>query len=257
MEFLIIALVACGASLLTFFSGFGLGTILTPVFIFFFPLDVAIALTGIVHFLNNLFKIGLIFKEINWRIVAKFGITSMIGAFVGAYVLTYTADLPSYYSYIIGEREFEVTLIKVIIGFLMIGFALFDIIPRLKAIQFDEKHLYSGGIVSGFFGGLSGHQGALRSAFLIKCNLHKEAFIATGVVIASAVDITRLSVYFSRIDSINFTDNIPILATAVFAAFVGAIAGKKLLKKITMDSLQLIVGILIILMGIGMIVGLI
>ena len=54
MEFLIIAIVACGASLLTFFSGFGLGTILTPVFIFFFPLDVAIALTGIVHFLNNL-----------------------------------------------------------------------------------------------------------------------------------------------------------------------------------------------------------
>jgi len=35
MEFIIVALFALFASLLTFFSGFGLGTILTPVFALF------------------------------------------------------------------------------------------------------------------------------------------------------------------------------------------------------------------------------
>lgn len=60
MEIIIISLAAFFTAVLTFFSGFGLGTILTPVFVLFFPIDVAIALTGVVHFSNNLFKIALV-----------------------------------------------------------------------------------------------------------------------------------------------------------------------------------------------------
>lgn len=60
LEILLIAVVAAGASLLTFFSGFGLGTMLLPVFLLFFPVDLAIAMTAVVHFLNNIFKTGLI-----------------------------------------------------------------------------------------------------------------------------------------------------------------------------------------------------
>ena len=52
MELVIIPIVAFLVSVLTFFSGFGLGTILTPAFMLFFPIDLAIGLTGIVHFLN-------------------------------------------------------------------------------------------------------------------------------------------------------------------------------------------------------------
>jgi uncharacterized membrane protein YfcA len=58
MELMILCLAALIASLLTFFSGFGLGTILTPVFAIFFPIEIAIALTGVVHFLNNIFQAG-------------------------------------------------------------------------------------------------------------------------------------------------------------------------------------------------------
>jgi uncharacterized membrane protein YfcA len=59
MEIVAVSVVALLASLLTFFSGFGLGTILTPVMVFFFPIEVAIALTGVVHFTNNIFKLIL------------------------------------------------------------------------------------------------------------------------------------------------------------------------------------------------------
>lgn len=48
--------------------------------------------------------------------------------------------------------------------------------------------------MSGFFGGLSGNQGAFRSAFLIKAGLSKDAYIATGVVAAVIVDLTRLGI---------------------------------------------------------------
>ncbi|MCK7522012.1 MAG: hypothetical protein MZV64_32195 [Ignavibacteriales bacterium] len=37
MDLLIISIAALIASLLTFFTGFGLGTILTPVFVIFLP----------------------------------------------------------------------------------------------------------------------------------------------------------------------------------------------------------------------------
>lgn len=60
MEIIIISLTAFLVAILTFFSGFGLGTILTPVFMIFFPVDLAIALTGVVHFFNNIFKLVLV-----------------------------------------------------------------------------------------------------------------------------------------------------------------------------------------------------
>ncbi|OFZ11088.1 MAG: hypothetical protein A2Z20_04150 [Bdellovibrionales bacterium RBG_16_40_8] len=63
MDFVVIALVAFAASLLTFFSGFGLGTILLPVFAIWFPIDVSVALTAVVHFLNNIFKLMLVGKQ--------------------------------------------------------------------------------------------------------------------------------------------------------------------------------------------------
>lgn len=63
MDIFIISMAAFFTAILTFFSGFGLGTILTPVFAIFFPIEVAIALTGVVHLSNNLFKIALVGKK--------------------------------------------------------------------------------------------------------------------------------------------------------------------------------------------------
>ena len=138
----------------------------------------------------------------------------------------------------------------------MIFFALFDLIPKLKKLEFSSNLLVPGGVLSGFFGGLSGHQGALRSAFLIKSGLTKEQFIATGVSVACLVDISRLLIY-SKSGSFESTlDNLPLILSATGAAFVGATIGKQLLKKVTIDALQLFVGGLIIVLAIGLALGL-
>ena len=63
MSFLIICAVAFTASGLTLFSGFGLGTLLMPAFALFFPIEVAVAATAIVHLANNIFKVGLVAKK--------------------------------------------------------------------------------------------------------------------------------------------------------------------------------------------------
>jgi uncharacterized protein len=184
MEVVVITVVSAIASLLSFFSGFGLGTILTLVFTIFFPIEVAITLSSIVHFLNNLFRIWLVKKDIEWKMGLIFGITSVIGAFIGALLLLQFSQAEIIYSYTIGDKIFSITYIKIIISLLMIIFALFDFIPFFTTIKFKGRMLYLGGLLSGFFGGFSGNQGALRSLFLLRTGLSKESFIATGVMLA-------------------------------------------------------------------------
>ena len=117
--------------------------------------------------------------------------------------------------------------------------------------------MYFGGWVSGFFGGLSGNQGALRSAFLIKIGLSKEVFIATGIMIACFIDVTRLGVYFSRLSKINIEQNSLLLIVAVLSAFAGAYIGSKALKKVTLRFVQNAVTIMIFLLAIALGLGLI
>lgn len=257
MDFIVIGFAAFFTAILTFFSGFGLGTILAPVFALFFPIDVAIALTGVVHFTNNVFKIFLVGKQTDRAVLLRFGIPAIMAAFVGAWLLMRVTALPSLFEYSLWERSFEVTPVKVIIALILIVFSLFEILPSVQKWQFGKDKLILGGVLSGFFGGLSGIQGALRSAFLIKSGLSKEAYIATGVVIASLVDFTRLSVYASRFAAAHLHENIPLLLTATLAAIAGALIGKKLLKKVTLRSIQFIVAIMLIIISLALGLGMI
>jgi uncharacterized membrane protein YfcA len=181
---------------------------------------------------------------------------AVIGAFIGAQLLLQLSNNIVLYSYAIGSKTFLVTPVKLIIALLIIIFALFDSVPRLKNIQFSENKLYPGGLISGFFGGLSGNQGALRSMFLLRCGLSKDGFIATGILIACAVDLTRLSVYFTRLSSINIQNNFTLLISTIASAFAGAYLGSKLLKKITLHIVQYTVTVMIILLACGLASGL-
>jgi len=257
MEIIIIPLVAFFVSILTFFSGFGLGTILTPAFMLFFPVELSIGLTGIVHFLNNLFKLFLVGKNSNKEILIRFGIPAVIAAFIGAWVLVQIPTSQVLYSYSAFGKFVEVSILKFTMALLFAFFAVLDLVPFLNNIQFGKKQLPIGGVLSGFFGGLSGNQGALRSAFLIKVGLSKEVFVATTVVISCFVDFTRLSVYATNLKLSDLNTNATLIIVATLAAFLGAFLGNKLLKKVTLQFVQTTVAILLILMSLGLGLGLI
>lgn len=257
MEYILIPIVALLASALTFFSGFGLGTLLLPAFALFFPVDVAIALTAIVHFLNNVFKLLLIKKHINWKIALQFGLPALLFAFIGAFLLDKITNANILAEYTLNGTIFQITLMKIIVAILLIFFALFELLPKLKNLQFPEKYLPIGGILSGFFGGLSGHQGALRSAFLTKVGLSKEAFIATGVIIACMIDVSRMSVYFTNISKVKDSLNFNLIFVATLAAFIGVYFGNKLVKKITINTIQKIVAFMIILFAMALGLGIV
>lgn len=257
MEIIIIPFAAFIIAILTFFSGFGLGTILTPVFMVFFPVDLAIALTGVVHFLNNIFKLVLVGKKADKKIILHFGIPAVLAAILGSWLLLNITDLKPLFTYEISGNTFEVFPVKFIISILLICFAILDLVPYFNKLQFSKNKLPLGGALSGFFGGLSGNQGALRSAFLIKAGLSKESFIATAVVVSSFVDFTRLAVYTTRFTKAGLQENLLIVIIATLAAIAGAFLGNKLLKKVTLKFIQILVAIMLILISLSLGAGLI
>ncbi|MFA5010743.1 MAG: sulfite exporter TauE/SafE family protein [Ignavibacteria bacterium] len=257
MEIIIISSVAFVVAILTFFSGFGLGTILTPVFMVFFPVEVAIALTGMVHFFNNIFKLFLVGRNADKDVLLRFGIPAIISAIIGSWVLLNITDLQPLFSYEAFGNHIEVYPVKFIISILLIIFACIDLIPFFNTLQFGKEKLPIGGALSGFFGGLSGNQGALRSAFLIKAGLSKEAFVATAVVVSIFVDFTRLSIYAAGFLKSGLTDNLTLVICATLAGIAGAYLGNKLLKKVTLRFLQVTVAVMLIIISLALGAGLI
>ena len=262
MEYVVVSIAALIVSALTLFSGFGLGTLLMPVFAMFFPLKIAIASTAVVHLANNLFKVVLLGKKANMRVVFSFAVPGIIFALLGAYLLTFLSDLTPVGEYTLGSRVFKIYPVKLVIALLIFVFSLFELIPYFERIAFDRKYLPAGGALSGFFGGLSGHQGALRSAFLVKAGLEKEVFLGTGVVCAVLVDFSRLIVYgtsfFSKeFKAVSVYGGVEIVIIATLAAFIGSFLGTRLVKKMTISTIQQIVGgmlmLLAIILGLGLV----
>jgi uncharacterized protein len=257
LPYLLPALSAFLAAVLTFFSGFGLGTILLPLIALFFPLEAAIGLTALVHLANNLFKLALLGKYVNRAVVLRFGLPALLAAWLGAEALLRLSHLPPLAAYHLLGHPFAVTPVKLVVAVLMAAFALLEIHPTLASPTLSARWLPLGGMLSGFFGGLSGHQGALRSIFLLKCGLTKDAFISTGVVIACLVDVSRLAVYAGGFPPHLIRDNAgPLLATLA-GALLGSVVGRRLLTRVTMRFVQALVAALLFLVALGLASGII
>jgi uncharacterized membrane protein YfcA len=261
MDLIVIAAVVFLASGVTLFSGFGLGTVLMPAFALFLPVPIAIAATAVVHLANNIFKLALVGRKADWGVVLRFSIPAVLAAIVGARPLFLFADLPPVGAYEWNGHRFEIVWLKLAIGLLIVFFAALEVIPRFQDISFSPRLLPAGGLLSGFFGGLSGNQGAFRSAFLIKAGLDKDAFVGTSVVSTAIVDIARLGVYgasfyATQLSGLNSDVVAPVLVGAG-CAFFGAWLGARLLKKVTLRFVQVSVAAAMLVVGAAIAAGIV
>ncbi len=253
---LVIAAVAFGASALTFVSGFGLGTLLMPVMAAFMPVERAIAVTGVVHFLNSLFKMALVGRRASWPVVLRFGLPALVASFLGAWWLVHLAGQPPLVRYTVAGRVCEITSTRLVISSLLLAFVLLEWVPRWRTISLPPSLMPFGGILSGLAGGISGMQGALRSAFLARAGLSRDVFVATGVAIACLIDVSRVGVYASMFARHRAELDVRLLVVAVAAAFAGALLGRRYLERLTMDAVRHVIAVLLLLMAVAMGTGL-
>src|SRR5262249_28551112 len=143
----VIAAVAFVVAALTFFSGFGLGTLLMPAFALFFPPPVAVAATAVVHLANNLFKFGLLGRQADAGVALRFARPAVPPAMAGASVLTLLAARAPVAGNTLAGRTCEVTVVKLTIGMLIVLFAVLELVPRLARPRLRRRHLVVGGLL--------------------------------------------------------------------------------------------------------------
>ncbi len=238
--FLVVLTPFLGA-LLTFFTGFGLNTILVPVFMFFWDAPLAVLMAGIVHLCNNILKVALTARSINWNLFRNFGLPAILFAFLGAVLL---------------NKVNELTALKLtpIFGAILMCFACLEFFKWKLPIE-GPWAMRFGGVLSGFFGGFSGHQGALRALFLSKLKIEPLVFVATTAIISLLVDLTRVSIYFT---GSWFTNYYPteVMFFCVPSALAGTLVGRKYIQKVNHDKMSTIVGVALFAMGLAMLLGL-
>lgn len=260
MEIVLVCLVAFAGSALTLYSGFGLGTVLLPAMALLFPAETAVAATAVVHLSNNLFKAGLVGKNAHWPTVLRFGFTAVFGAIIGALLLSALGSGGPVFSIEVFGRTLAPVGSAFVIGLLLISFAVLELQSWFQKLSFPIRFMPFGGAITGFFGGLSGQQGALRSAFLLKSGLGAQQFIATGVMIAILIDLARLPTYVISLagsPQLAESEAIMRIVAAMLAAFVGAWLGARYFKKATIGSVRIIVAAAMIAIGTGMAIGLV
>ena len=216
-------------------TGFGIGSLMTPLLNSQFELKLAVALVSVPHFVATTLRCYILRKEIDKQALLRFGIASAVGGLLGALAQNYCRDP---------------ILLKIFAGLLI--FAGFLAATGLSRRFILPKVLSApAGILSGVFGGMVGNQGGIRAAALLSMNLSKEAFVATSTATGVIVDLARMPVYIYTQTS-ELSNNWLILTSTVIASILGTYLGMNLLNRIPEKIFSRIVGITILMLGIYM-----
>lgn len=228
----LLMLTAFGASLITLFTGFGVGTVILPVFALFFDVKIAVLLAAVIHGVNNGVKLLLYGRSIRWQVIRRFGAVSLIGAAAGSWA----------------QMLLNSAWLKSSVGLFLIAYATWSLLPARKALRLPPGIDMAGGFFSGLLGGLIGNQGALRSLYLLEYGLDKKELIASAALLALIVDATRIPLYLYAQQEL-LQAQIPLLTLVVVAAVSGTLIGGRVLPHISYDWFKKMILLALLLVG--------
>jgi uncharacterized membrane protein YfcA len=232
MEIIYITILTFFASMVGTMTGFGMSTIMVPVFLLFYSLPETLLFVGIIHWFGDLWKILLFKQGLNWKLILVFGLSGIIASLIGA---SLTFDVS------------EKILIKVLGGFLLAYVIFLFLKPDFK-LNASKKNMITGGALSGFFAGIFGVGGAVRATFLSAFDLPKAMYLATAGSIALLIDTTRIITYLNggwRLE--------PMLLWGMFVfipvSFISAGIAKRIISYLPQKSFRLFITIFLALIG--------
>jgi uncharacterized protein len=210
---LFVAAVAAGG--IAAVTGFGIGSLLTPVLTLAVDTRVAVAAVSIPHFIGTAFRLWRLRARPDWRVIWSFGLTSAAGGLAGALLHGW------------------------------IGWS--------QRMQFSGPGAWVAGAFSGMLGGLVGNQGGIRSAALLGFEMERRTFVATATTIGLAVDAARMPLYFWQ-HAHELRDLVDWVAVATAGVIGGTVVGNRVLVRVPERHFRRIVAIVLALLGLWMIV---
>jgi uncharacterized protein len=230
---LAVASVAAGA--IAAVAGFGIGSLLTPVFALRVDMKLAVAAVAIPHLVATALRLTMMRQHVDWRLVRSFGVMSAAGGLTGALL----------------QQRLRGPGLVMVFGGLLVFAGLTGLTGVMERVRLGRTSAWVAGLLSGVFGGLVGNQGGIRSAALLGFDVRPATFVASATAAALMVDLARMPVYIA-LEAERLVELASLIALAAIGAIAGTIGGERVLRRILPPIFKKLVSALVLALGIYM-----
>jgi uncharacterized membrane protein YfcA len=217
-------------------TGFGIGSLLTPLLALQVDIRLAVALVSVPHVIGTALRFWLLSGSVDRRVLWTFGLASAAGGLTGALLHGWAS----------------LRWLTTVFGVLLLVAAASEAFGLAGRMRFRGPVAWIAGAVSGLLGGLVGNQGGLRSAALVGFGLSKQSFVATATAIGLIVDGARMPVYLAT-QHRDMLERWPLIAVAVAGVVIGTVIGNRVLQRIADVWFHRILAIVLAMLGLAMI----
>lgn len=218
-------------------TGFGIGSILTPLFALRLDPKLAVAAVTIPHFAATFLRFWLLRAHLDRRLLATFGAASAAGGLAGALLHARLAS-PG---------------VTACFGLLLIATGAGQLSGLAARLRFGRRGGFLAGMLSGFFGGLAGNQGGIRSGALLSLDrpISKETFVAVATAAGVIVDLARMPVYAAT-ESAGLWQARGAILLACAGTLAGTVFGRRALAAVPERVFRSAVAALVLALGVYM-----
>jgi uncharacterized membrane protein YfcA len=219
-------------------AGFGIGSLLTPAIAASVGTKLAVAAVSIPHAIGTSIRFWRFRRDVDWKLVRSFGITSAAGGLTGALLNTWASS----------------RVLELVFGALLVLAGASQVSGYAKRWRLRGILAWIGGALSGFFGGLVGNQGGIRTAAMLGFEIDKRQFVATTTAVALLIDASRVPIFiaFQRDELVTM---LPVMTIATIGVIAGTLFGETLLARVPDASFRVVVGTLLLVLGISFLAG--
>jgi uncharacterized protein len=228
----LIAIASLVAGAIASVAGFGIGSILTPVFNTRVDMRLAVGAVSIPHVVATALRFWRMRRDTNRRVLKSFGVMSAAGGLTGALLQQYASS----------------PVLVIVFAALLVFVGIAGLTGLSERMRFGRTTGWIAGTVSGLLGGLVGNQGGIRSAALLGYDLSPRAFVATATAIGLIVDAARMPIYVAT-DARRLMELGPTILVATAGTAVGTLAGTRILKRIPPRLFRKLVAMLVLALG--------
>lgn len=213
-------------------SGFGVGSLLTPLLSLRVSTKLAVAAVSIPHFLATLLRFWILREHVDRRLLRSFGVMSAAGGLMGA-LLHASVDSPA---------------LTTLFGALLLLTGVLGLTGLSERLRFRGWVGWAAGVVSGILGGMVGNQGGIRSAAMLGFDVPRHAFVATATAVGLIVDAARMPVYLIS-EASELARTWPLMLSASIGALVGTLLGERVLRRVPEPLYRRLVAALLVGLG--------
>ncbi len=195
------------------------------------------AAVSIPHAIGTAVRFWRFRSGVDWTIVRSFGLTSAAGGIAGALLSTFATS----------------RILELVFGSLLVVAGVLQITGIAQRWRLHGAFAWLGGALSGFFGGLVGNQGGIRTAAVLGFEIDKRQFVATTTAVALLVDAARVPIFLAA-EAAALYAMLPTIAMATVGVIIGTLSGEQVLSRSPEARFRTTVGALLILLGISFLI---